>query len=196
MTTAIDIVLIPPPEIWESAVLFNQQINEGVEKPEIVFDGTHFPHITLVQGCVNNEEIETIKTKIKEIVKSFTPFDLTADHMIKDENGFVSLEITQNEQLTDLHKRLLDSVRPHNKPIATTSLYTDRGEIANELTLRWITYWIEREHIEFQPHITLGKLHGKLPEWTPKTFTTDIIGLYQLGNFCTCRKVLHQWTLA
>jgi hypothetical protein len=47
---------------------------------------------------------------------------------------------------------------------------------------------------EFTPHVTLG--HGKEPPAIePFAFDATTVAACHLGRFCTCRRVLANWTL-
>jgi hypothetical protein len=61
------------------------------------------------------------------------------------------------------------------------------GERVSSSTLRWIGRFRQDAALRhYRPHITLG--YGKPNEERdlPKTFLATRIGIFQLGNHCTC----------
>ena len=54
---------------------------------------------------------------------------------------------------------------------------------------------IDSSYDKFNPHITIGDGIIEKPNYLPLKFKTSILGLYHLGNYCTCRKVLYETEL-
>src|SRR5205809_1113023 len=60
----------------------------------------------------------------------------------------------------------------------------------------WVAgYRLKSSFGSYTPHITLG--HGGEPPWIePFSFEATTAAVCHLGRFCTCRRVLRQWTLS
>ncbi len=194
MTLAANFVLLPPPEIWESATLLNEQINEGTQKPEIIFNATHFPHITLVQAYIDTHDLETITEKMEKLAGESAALELTASKITKDELGFASLNIELTDPLSDLHGKVLELLQDSFRPYNNEGFFLDSGETVPKVNYEYTEKFHELE--TYVPHITLGKLHEKIPEWAPKKFTAATLAFCQLGNWGTCRKILKAWQLS
>ena len=93
----------------------------------------------------------------------------------------------------------MDAARPYEEAGgAADAFYSDQDpprEIAREKDIAWVAnYRDQASYSSFIPHITLGV--GKAPEpGEPFDFVVNRVGLFQLGRFCTCRLLLHEWTL-
>ena len=71
---AIDIALLLPKEINKICIDINQK--EDSESYSDLSKKDNHPHITLAMGVIDEEDIEKVNNKLKEIVKRFSKINL------------------------------------------------------------------------------------------------------------------------
>ena len=192
-TTAIDIVLLPPEEIWEWAVALSRDIREQNPESAILLDDTHLPHITLVQACVDN--LDEIYKTTKESVANIRPLSLDVDCAMVDENGTAGLNIVITKELQQLHNDLMSSTEKFRCDVDSEAFYLDNDQTVSRGTLDWVKNFTQHAGYEkYVPHVTLGEINSP-PKIEPKKFIANRVAVCQLGNHCTCRKILKEWRL-
>jgi len=192
-TIAIDIVLLPPEEIWEWAVDLSRDIREQNPESAILLDDTHLPHITLVQACVDN--LDEVVKAIKDSLANIRPLPLNVDCAMVDENGTAGLNIAITKELQQLHNDLMSSIEKFRGTVDSEAFYLDNDQTVSRGTLDWVKNFTQHAGYEkYVPHITLGEINS-LPKVEPKKFIADRIAVCHLGNYCTCRKILKEWQL-
>ena len=96
-------------------------------------------------------------------------------------------------ELTDLHRALMDSLRPFERSGATASAFS--GGDPRPGDLEWVAeFRRQSSYGRYNPHITLGHA-SQPPSVDPIAFTAETVALCHLGRFCTCREVLETWRL-
>jgi hypothetical protein len=80
------------------------------------------------------------------------------------------------------------------RPGGTPAAFVD-GEARLGDVLWVTTYRVKASFGAFTPHITLGHAAAP-PAIEPIVFDASTLAACHLGRFCTCRRILRQWTLA
>jgi 2'-5' RNA ligase len=193
---AIDTVLLPSEEMMDQAVEINQELIENFE-PKIILDKEKcLPHISLCMGVVKKTDFPQFKKILSQLKKRFDSFKLTAtkiqSHKIPTGKIFSEIEVEKTKKLQLLHETVMQKFWPflaYDK-VKTEMLFSPPE--VEEVSLHWIKNYDKHYHDPslFRPHITLG--HGKPNQDYnfPKKFSASRLAVCQLGNYCTCRKVL------
>ena len=188
---ALDVVILPPPDVSRRATELSAALPaEGEEV--LTLDAEHLPHVTLMQLFVRQNELDTAFERIDDIVRGQPPLRLRVNGIGKS-NQTLWLEIERTPDLVALHERLMDTLRgverQHGGPAA---FFDGDGRVGDVM---WVAGYRLKSSLEkFTPHITLG--HGsEAPPVEPFSFDATIVAACHLGRFCTCRRVLRQWTL-
>lgn len=201
---AVDVVILPSKKVSNLAISLNQQLKDS---PFILNKSDFLPHITLVQGYINN--LEKVKTAIAQVATKFSPFRVVIEKLgigpkTSEDWGeyyFYYLEAKRDLAIFDLHKMLVEVIpTPEVSNPTTVSFVAQPGEeIVKGARDCVAQFKLKYAGENYRPHITLG---GELqPESEiivpnlPIEFVADKIALCQLGNFCTCRKILGRWKL-
>jgi 2'-5' RNA ligase len=189
---AVDIVLLPEEKITEKAIELNTQL---VKKfgPRLVLNKKNcLPHISLAMGCIDDSDITTINSNIKDITQQIRLGSLEIID-IKDETNAVgetvlSFQIENSDQLQSLHEQVMEKMLPYFKyQVSDDMLFDSQVEFS---TLIWIRDYREKASFSnFFPHITLG--YGEIGITVSRLkFKLESLAVCHLGNHCTCRKVL------
>jgi 2'-5' RNA ligase len=185
---AIDVMLLPSEEIMDKAIEINNQL---ADDPIKLSKENCLPHISLCMGVVEEDNLSKIEETINEIGKNFSELLLTINK-INDEH--VCFEIKNTEDLQKLHEAIMTKLSPYLSYDATTDMCFSPPPVA-EKTLFWINNYKNKLNSEnFHPHITLGTLKLKSQKLNIN-FTASKLAICHLGNYCTCRKILHSVNL-
>lgn len=192
---AIDIVLLPDEGIQKICREVNQNIGGKID-----FIGTwKTPHISLLMGIMNDEQLSEIQEKLLNIVQKYSEIVLTwrlRKYTIWNtwETGY-SYELDENEDVKNLFSDIIREIRHllHYEGISTDMFYTP--EEVEEQSCIWVKGFEDRTVEEYSSHITLGiwELQGDNPDMIQ--FTTNTLAVYQLWNYCTCDNKLFELKL-
>ena len=185
---AIDVVLLPPEDIMNKAIEINKQLSND---PIRLNKGNCLPHVSLFMGVVEEENLPKIKEIINKIAAQFSKLSLTISRINYEHCGF---DIQKTGDLQKLHETIMTKLDNYLTNKATTDMCFSPPPVV-EKTLFWINNYREISSFKkFYPHITLGisKIEGKELNID---FTASKLAICHLGNYCTCRKILHSANL-
>lgn len=190
---AVDVVLLPDEAVTTQAIEANRQLL-GERRGEIVLDSrTCLPHISLAMGCMDENDIDAVRDRLKDLAKESGATELTIVGVVTPINSrgetTVLFEVERTDDLQRLHERVMSEMaRVFAYDVTDAMLYDD---VVAETTLEWIRSYREKASYErFSPHITIG--YGEAPPALsfPIAFEASRLALCHLGNHCTCREVL------
>jgi 2'-5' RNA ligase len=188
---ALDVAVLPPPDVSAKAKAISASL-PSEEFQGLKLDDDHLPHVTLTQMFTRTEELDEVLARVDEVVREHTPMTLRVTGGGQGTNSvWMAIELTP--PLMNLHERLMEALRGLERPDGGTGAFFD--DDARLRDVLWVAgYRLKSGFHHYTPHITLG--HGAQPPMIePFSFETDTIGVCHLGRFCTCRRVLRQWTL-
>ena len=193
---AVDIVVLPPAPVVEMAISLNKRLCNS----NIVFDEKNcFPHVSLLMGCIREEDLVRGKALLKTIVSQYKFMQLNIPGIRTVSTGVgdvIALDIEPSEELQSLHESLVNAFSPLLSN--DTTVGDVFGSDVNDSTLGWINSFVKESSFKnFWPHITIGYLKAGTTAVTiePLSFTASRIAICHLGNYCTCREVLNEASL-
>ena len=190
---AIDVVLLPSEDMMEKTIKINQKLLQQYSNKIILHKETCLPHISLCMGVIDENDISAISKILTVISKQFSVFNLTAANLYShtnsngDKNAGFQIKTTKNLQL--LHESIMKKLSKFlTYDVSAEMLFTPPA--IEKITFSWIKNYLAKTSFDkYKPHITLGfgqVVDAKLPI----KFTSSKLALCQLGNYCTCRKIL------
>ena len=189
---ALDVALLPPPACQPRLA----DLNAALDPPPrgFRFDDTHLPHVTLVQQFVATGRLDEVAGSLARLVSRAAPLRLRSTGLSRGRTTS-SLRLERTDELDTLHARVMDALLPFAAGPGDESAFLSNGEPPRPADLDWVTrFRDEAAYARFDPHITLGV--GVAAGTTAALDTlTDRIALCHLGRYCTCRRVLAEWTL-
>jgi len=192
--TALDVALVLPPALIDALTSLNASLLPAPDG--FHFDATHVPHLTLVQQFSPLEALQDIADDITTTAQHTAPLQLTTGRLSKGETAVV-LTVEHTQALHDLHHCLMERLEKFDRPSGDTTGFvnTSPGGSARTRDVAWVRKFRRNASYDaFTPHITLGVGHLDQPS-SVRNFTATHLGLYQLGRFCTCRRLLQSFTL-
>lgn len=191
---AIDVVLLPSKKMMNKAIEINKELLKNHEDKIILDKEKCSPHISLCMGCIEEDKIPEIKLILNKISTEFSEFNLQAIELKADiiptGKKISGLHIKNIDELQKLHETIMKRLWKYLSYDVEISMLFNPPEI-KEVTLYWIKNYAKKydNPLSFHPHITVG--FGETNKFQlPINFTTSKIALCQLGNYCTCRKVI------
>jgi 2'-5' RNA ligase len=193
---AINITLIPEKEIIHKAIQINKSLTKNNIYSMTLSEKDCVPHISLCMGIVTVKNLEKIHNIVKTLLSDYNIPSLEIKELktsdMKNGDKVTNFLIEENKILSQLHDKFLQSLNEFLSYDSKKEMFVNPSEI-NKTTIRWVNKY--QTHYEdpkkFHPHITLG--FGETKEsFAPTSFKTEKIAIFQLGNNCTCRKLLYE----
>lgn len=188
---ALDVALLPPPEVRDRAIELNRALPPA-ESHGLILNADHIPHVTLAQCFVRVGELEPALGKLDELLRQWRPFPVSISGAGRGGNT-VWMAVERSAALLELHEQVMTALRGFERQGGTPAAFAGGdGRVGDAM---WVgSYRVKSSLGAFTPHITLGH-SSQLPPVAPLTFTADTIAACHLGRFCTCREVRRVWTL-
>lgn len=188
---AVDVAILPPPDVAGRAVAWSAALPaEGSQGLRL--DQEHLPHITLTQQFVREDELDTAFERIDEVMRNRPAITVRATG--GGQSGHTLwIEIERTPEIVGVHEALMEALRGVERPGGTQAAFF--GGDARVGDVLWVSgFRLKSSFGQFHPHITLG--HGEQPPpIEPFTFEATQVAACHLGRFCTCRRVLRDWSL-
>lgn len=191
---AVDAALLLPPEANKKVIEINREI-VALSGSDIVLDEEKcLPHITLSMGCLREEDLSEAQKVLEDISRSFKSIPIKTFPV--EEEELASIRIEKKRDIELLHEIVMIRLSPFlTNKAAIDMFFTFGGEEVNDITLEYVSKFPLTSCFEnYTPHITAG--YGPAKTRIPSfEFTSSTIALCQLGNFCTCRRILASFSL-
>lgn len=200
---AIDVLLTLPKDVYDQAIQLNRAILEN-NPNNFTLDDHHIPHITLLQCYVQENDLPKIKQVLNGLFKTIKNDTLWADHLQynKDKTeSFASIGIKKSESLMALHKKSIALLEPYMISNGSQEAYVQNadGTPIDDFTIAYVPKFVsDHSYGNYNPHISLGVAETSVLDsleqygFRAMKFQVSSIGVYQLGNFGTARKLLWQ----
>lgn len=190
---AIDIVLLPSDELTDIVIKANNNLTCQSERKIVLNKKDCLPHISLAMGCIEQENITEIEKILHSLKEQYFPNQLKVIgvYIGTDAAGEkVSLyHIEKTKTLQLLHENIMTKLSPFFSYDVTPDMLLNPTDI-EESTLLWIRNFPAYSSFEnFLPHITIGFGQAQALDSQIK-FKPSKLAVCQLGNHCTCRKIL------
>ena len=190
---AVDVVLLPSEEMTEMAIFANKELLKS-NPAKIVLDKKGcLPHISLAMGSIDESTIGETEKILNSIAKQTALGQLSAIGIDVQKMGngekVSCFKIEKPPVLQTLHAEVMLKMTPYFSNEVRAEMLVNPSEV-NESTLYWIKNYPEDSGFKkFYPHITIG--YGEISNLSfPVKFAASKLALCQLGNECTCRKIL------
>ena len=197
---AVDIVLLPPPEVMDAAIQINRMLIEMTGDDTIQLDmGRHIPHVSLAMGCIPGRALSELNVPLERMAHRLLPMEIGIEGavtVVTDSGDQMSgINLAKDDAVFVMHRSVLAQLVGITKEKCTpASFIRDEGEELTPFTLGYVPEYREKAGFErYSPHITLGNgdITGieNLPV-LPEKATFSTLAVCHLGNNCTCRSVL------
>ena len=187
MKKAIDIVLLPPDDIIDMVVEINNEAYSQGKATIKLGKNDRIPHLSLLMGVMDENDLEAISAKMTEIAKKFKPIKLTFNRFR------MTCFWTKNEGVVrELHELLVKEIDPLLGHDAKKEMYDETPEAELEDNFyHWVNEFVNLYSFnQFGPHITVHAPDAMLKPYIPFSCTFDRFALTHLGKKNLPRKIL------
>jgi hypothetical protein len=191
---AIDIALLLPEKIKDLCVKLNKEAESQGRAYRPLGNDDFIPHITLSLGIINKKDLQEIQGIISEITNDSNNLNLEINetYTYKREDGNRSgFKIIKNPKLQRFHDKIIDKMGKYFHKDATQDMLiegerTGLSESSKKMLERFIELY---SRDKYSPHITMNIYDLEYLDF-PIEFTTETVAICQVGDGCTCRKIL------
>lgn len=194
---AINVALLPDQAMVRRAKQVNQ-VMLGDYPTGFALDERHVPHITLLQAFVRRGDLDTLGLKLQHIEIGG---ELAAEGFGFHDGGELGaggFVISRPPWLLQAHLDALAVVAPLALRDGDSSAFvTSADECIGTQTIDYVRSYLQsRSGDNYHPHLSVGIAHTNFLHTfqnagiEPFPFGIDGLGVYQLGNFGTCQRLL------
>jgi phosphoserine phosphatase len=206
--TAINILLEPDDAMLQRSEANNARLLEVFPKG-FALDATHRPHVTLLQRFVRTADLDKIYAAAGKVFAGTNVFGLRLEacsyyYIPSGTIGLAGIVARPSPELRELQQDLIDAVAPFTLATGLSDAFatTPDDPIIDPLLIEYVSSFVPKSTGEhFSPHVTTGiaprdYLDRMLAEpFESFTFSPAGAAVYQLGQFGTAAKKLHEWGL-
>lgn len=191
----IDIVLLPPDDIFDLCIELSRRAYERGENVFLRNKIDRLPHASMLMGCSREHEIEAVAAALEQVAKRTTSLQLSIINQVTEPSGM--LEIAKTPELVTLQDDLVATVNPLlHQDCEVADLVEDPSyQFTEESRVHTNNYARDNRGDGFFPHITT---HNRQIEdiRLPIDFTASTLALCPMGDHGTCRKPFAVFPLA
>jgi hypothetical protein len=170
-------------------------------------DATHRPHITLLQRFVRTADLEKIYAAAGKVFSGIDVPGLRMEafkyyYIPSGAIGLAGIVARPSPELREVQQALIEAVAPFTATTGRSDAFatTPDDPVIDPLLIDYVAAFVPKSTGEhFSPHITTGiapsdYLDKMLAEpFEPFTFSPAGAAVYQLGQFGTAARKLHEW---
>jgi len=202
--TAINILLEPDATMLQRCEANNARLLKVFPKG-FALDATHRPHVTLLQRFVRTADLDKIYAAAGKVfagtdvlgvrMEAFKYYYIPSGSM-----GLAGIVAKPSPELRELQRALIDAVAPFAVATGGSAAFATTADdpVIDPLLIEYVATFVHKSAGEhFSPHVTTGiaprdYLDQMLAEpFEPFTFSPAGAAVYQLGQFGTAAKKLH-----
>jgi len=204
--TAINILLEPDATMLQHSEANNARLREVFPKG-FALDATHRPHITLLQCFVRTADLDKIYAAAGKVFAGNNVRGLRLEacryyYIPSGALGLAGIVARPTPELRQVQQALIDAVAPYILATGPSEAFatTPDDPVIDPLLIDYVSTFVPKSSGEhFDPHVTTGiaprdYLDRMLAEpFESFTFSPAGAAVYQLGQFGTAAKKLHEW---
>ncbi len=197
---AYNIAIIPPKNIGDKAVALSRHLKKHGGSFTLN-QKDHFPHLTLYMTEFPVKNLSLVKQELQSLASQTHSFQVSSKGF-GHSDGWVSIEYPASSLLLKFQKKIISRLNSSREGLIRK---VDQKYL-HQLSVSWrkdlkiygfnnpfYKYWL--------PHITLTKLKKSKPSLLSTlkksifSFTVKKFGLFECGEYSTCRKLVKEFKL-
>lgn len=207
----LNIAIIPSREVAEAVIGLSQNLADN-GKPGFILDGKDFiPHITCYSPEFPSRNKKKILQRLSKLTDNLKKFDITFKGLIitKEDNNYgVEVSIAKDEKIDKLHRLVIRKLNPlregHLREKYKDPEYIKKFPYAKRELMKKILLEVGYPRVleAYRPHISIISYQKdvirkeiKLPEFNLKNMEVSEVGLFTMGEYGTCNKLIHKFEL-
>jgi hypothetical protein len=204
--TAINLLLEPDAAMLERAAANNARLL-AVFPQGFALDAMHHPHITVLQRFVRTADLDAVIEAAGRVFAGTSVLGLRLEayryyYIPSGPIGLAGIVAKPDPVLRELQQHLIDAVAPFTVVTGLSDAFatTPDDPIIDPMLIDYVSGFVPTSTGEqFSPHVTTGiapcdYLDAMLAEpFEPFAFSPAGTAIYQLGQFGTAARKLHEW---
>jgi len=196
---AINIVLLPTKRMINKIIVINKKLLKTNKNKIILGDKINLPHISLCMGGVHENEVDKVIKEVDIISNNFSQFNFKGKlkAQISSNNEKITwLVILNKKKIQELHEIVMKKMRNYLNYDIKNYMFYNPQEV-EQSTMSWVRDYSNMYYdpSQFEPHITVGV--GEIENYKEIfNFSSSKIAIFQLGNYCTCKKLIYSTKLS
>lgn len=195
---AISIVLLPSKKMVSKIIEINKELLKTNKNKIILGKIINQPHISLCIGGINKNEIPQIIEFINKISNNFTQFNFEGKLNVQTVSAYEKiswLEIINKDKIQKIHETVMKTIWKYLNYDIENYMLVNPQEVEKK-TISWIKQYsnLYKNPLLFRPHITVG-VGDTIKNNKMFKFSSSKIAIFQLGNYCTCKKLIYSTSL-
>lgn len=190
---SLDIALLPSDDVMEMCIDLANKAYERRETPFPKSKTERAPHISVLMGCMEENDFKKAAEKTKEVLRNFKPLNLELIGVIEE-----VILVSKTDEIVKLQNQLIKHVDPLlTHDCALESLLEEEDyEFTEDSKLYANTYLQDSTFENFIPHITTHNPQMEKENLNfPIKFTADRMVICHMGDRGTCKKILREYNL-
>ena len=198
---SFSIVIYPPKEISQRAIAVSKKLEK--KNGLFILDGkNYFPHITIYMTEFPVKNVPKIRKVLRNFVTKAKPFRAASLKYRQSEDGYIDVSYKKSKEMKKLQKKILTLLNPLREDLLRPKEEAHISELSVAQQRNIKHYGYRGVGKEFFPHLTFTKLkkfNGSVLMKIEKSnfsFYANKIGLFYLGDYGTCRKLIEIFDLS
>jgi 2'-5' RNA ligase len=191
---ALDLALIPPIEVIERAI----SISAGLKSSKIKLNKFNMiPHISLSMAAIDLNRSYKVLDKLEDLASKTQKLKINIYGVYKAQvlsEPVCGWGIATSDGLLELHETANKLLRAYHDDDFGLDAFAE-ADLVDPITKSFVEdYDLKSAKNNYQAHLTLG--FGEIDRQEEFSFVVNNMSLYQLGNFCTCNKLISRFELS
>ena len=192
---SFNIVIYPPADISKKAAEVSKKLKR--KGGLFVLDGkSYFPHITIYMTEFPVKNVPRIRKILREFAAKTKSFHATSLKYRQSKDGYIDVDYRKSKEVKGLQKKILSLLNPLREELLRPKDKARMSELSKAQQRNIMRYGYRSVGAEFFPHLTFTKLEkfdkSALSKIEKPNFSFEVgkIGLFYLGDYGTCRKLI------
>lgn len=197
---SFNVIIYPPADISKRAISISKKLKK--KKGLFVLDSKkYFPHITIYMTEFPVKNVPKIRKMLREFATKTKPFRINSLKYRQNSDGYIDVDYRKSKNIKELQKKIIALLNPLREGLLRPK---DKARISalsktQQRNIKRYGYW--SMDAEFFPHLTFTKLEKfnklALSGINKLDFSFDVnkLGLFYLGDYGTCRKLIEIFDL-
>lgn len=193
-----NIVIIPPKQISNKAAAISKKFKR--QGCLFVLDKQHSPHITLYMTEFPLKNIPAVKNSLQQITSAIKPFRIKSSNY-RQNSGYIDISYQKSKSVKNLQKKIIAILNLLREGCVKAGDKAKTNRLSALQNKNVELYGYRDVGQNFFPHLTFTKLKNNDGSALNKikkqdfSFKVNKIGLFYLGQYGTCRKLVEDWQI-
>lgn len=199
----LNTVLMIPDHVASDVIALSKSLGEHNDAHFVLDGKDYYPHITLYSPEYPTHNLNEVFNRVQNIATNQKSIQCAIGD-IRTGEGFISLEVELTKELNGLHTEVVAALNPLREDHVREKYVTDyQIQFSDEKIENIKKFGYPNSMSLYRPHLTVIRLKDKEKaealalhiDFSKMRFVADKIGVYEMGEHGTCRKLLKEYAV-